>query len=41
MGVEKMTKKEIEKIIKLLEQVEDFDRKYIITILKSWIKMRK
>ena len=37
----KMTKKEIEKIIKLLEQVEDFDRKYIISILRSWIKMRK
>ncbi len=37
----KMSKKEIEKIIKLLEQVEDFDRKYIISILRSWIKMRK
>jgi len=41
MGVVKMTKKEIEKIIKLLEQVEDFERKYIINLLKSWINIRK
>ena len=36
-----MTKKEKEKIIKLLEQVEDFERKYIINLLKSWINIRK
>lgn len=36
-----MTKQEKEKIIKLLEQVEDFERKYIIDLLKSWISIGK
>ena len=36
-----MTKQEKEKIIKLLEQVEDFERKYIINLLKSWINIKK
>ena len=36
-----MTKQQEERIIKLLEQVEDEDRQYIIDLLKDWIKVRK
>jgi len=38
---QKMTKQQEERIIKLLEQVEDEDRQYIIDLLKDWIKVRK
>ena len=36
-----MTKQQEERIIKLLEQVEDEDRQYIIDLLKDSITLRK
>lgn len=36
-----MTKQQKEKIIKLLEQVDDTDREYIIDLLKDWIKSQQ